>query len=123
LRLVQIDLTNQVAIVNRGASSVGAATARVFSAAGARIMIVGRDEALARGVATEIGAEVRIGDVSDSRFCDATIAFALERFGRVDALVNVAEVIVPLARTMTSDADWARVMDVNVMHCTSRFTD
>ncbi len=111
---MQIDLTDQIAIVTGGASGMGAATARVFAAAGARVVIVDRDENLAQSVATEIGAEVQIGDVSDSGFCDATVAFALERFGRVDALVNAAGVIVRATGAETSDADWARIMGVNV---------
>ena len=63
-----MDFKNKIAIVTGGASGMGAATARELAAAGAKVVIVDRNEALAAEVAQEIGAETAVGDVSNPDF-------------------------------------------------------
>ena len=116
---MQIDFTGRVAVVTGAASGMGAATARAFRYAGARVLLVDRNAALLETVALELdasleGAALMVGDVSQSAFCDAVIAQALTHFGRVDAVVNAAGIIVRAGATETSDEDWARIMGVNV---------
>ena len=83
------------------------------------MLLIDRNAALLETVALELdasleGAAFMVGDVSQSGFCDAVIAQALTRFGRVDAVVNAAGIIVRASATETSDEDWARIMGVNV---------
>ncbi len=94
---------------------MGAVTAREFRTAGGQVVIVDRNENLAVRVANEIevGPPV-IGDVSDSAFCNRAVETALERYGRLDVLVNAAGVIVRADALNTSDEQWQRVMNVNV---------
>jgi NAD(P)-dependent dehydrogenase (short-subunit alcohol dehydrogenase family) len=93
---------------------MGAATVRLFAAAGANVLIVDRNAPLAEQVAAEfgIGAPV-IGDVADSRFCETCIETAVARHGRLDVLVNAAGTIVRADALNTSDDEWLRVMHVN----------
>jgi meso-butanediol dehydrogenase / (S,S)-butanediol dehydrogenase / diacetyl reductase len=107
-------LEGKTALVTGGASGMGAATSRLFAESGARVVIVDRNEALAREQAAAIGAEVIAGDVSDSAFCDGTVAETVKRHGRLDCLVNAAGVIVRATGLETSDEDWRRLMAVNV---------
>jgi meso-butanediol dehydrogenase / (S,S)-butanediol dehydrogenase / diacetyl reductase len=107
-------LEGKSAIVTGGASGMGAATARLFAESGARVVIVDRNEPLAREVAAGLGAEVVAGDVADSTFCERAIAEAVARHGRLDCLVNAAGVIVRATGLDTSDEDWRRLMAVNV---------
>jgi len=94
---------------------MGAATAREFSAAGARVLIVDRNNELALQVASEISADPPlIGDVSDSSFCQQAVATAKERYGRLDILVNAAGIIVRADGPGTTDEQWQRIMNVNV---------
>ena len=91
---MQIDFTGQIAVVTGAASGMGAATARAFRAAGARVLLVDRNAALLQTVALELDASLEavalmVGDVSQSAFCDAVVNQAVARFGRVDALVNL----------------------------------
>ncbi|MFN3392710.1 MAG: SDR family NAD(P)-dependent oxidoreductase [Meiothermus ruber] len=109
-----MDFQGKVVIVTGGASGMGEATAREFARAGAHVTIVDRNEARARQVAAEIGARVRIGDVSDSAFCDQVVADTLAQHGRLDVLVNAAGIIVRASGVETSNEQWQRVMGVNV---------
>jgi NAD(P)-dependent dehydrogenase (short-subunit alcohol dehydrogenase family) len=94
---------------------MGAATAREFSAAGARVLVVDRNAELAVQVASDISADPPlIGDVSDSAFCKQAVATAVERYGRLDILVNAAGIIVRADGPGTTDEQWQRIMNVNV---------
>lgn len=84
----------KVALIAGAASGMGAATAREFSAAGGKVVIVDIDADGAKRTATAIEAEAPvIGDVSDSSFCDRTVKLTLERHGRLHVLVNCAGII------------------------------
>jgi hypothetical protein len=84
---------DQVAIVTGGANGIGRACAKIFVEEGARVVIgdidAGALESAARAL-TEAGGEVTtvLGDVSEEGPAAALVAAAVERFGRVDILVN-----------------------------------
>jgi NAD(P)-dependent dehydrogenase (short-subunit alcohol dehydrogenase family) len=78
------------------------------------VIIVDRDRAGAERVAAEIGGTAVVGDVTDSGFCDATVAGAVAEHGTLDVLVNAAGTIVRSDADGTSDDDFLRVMNVNV---------
>ncbi|MCA9942244.1 MAG: SDR family oxidoreductase [Anaerolineales bacterium] len=109
-----MDFANKIAIVTGGASGMGAATAREFVAAGAQVIIVDRNGALAAEVAQEIGVETAVGDVSDPDFCQKVVDEAVGRYGRLDILVNAAGIIVRADALSTSNEQWQKVMNVNV---------
>ena len=101
-------------IVTGAASGMGAATARLFAAEGDHVYVVDRDEVGAHRVAAEISGTPVVGDVTDSSFCDDTVARAVAERGRLDVLVNAAGTIVRADADGTSDEDFLRVMNVNV---------
>jgi len=110
-----MDFADKVALVTGAASGMGAATAREFSAAGARVLVVDRNAELAVQVASDISADPPlVGDVSDSSFCQQAVATAVERYGRLDILVNAAGIIVRADGPGTTDEQWQRIMNVNV---------
>lgn len=110
-----MDFSGKVALITGAASGMGAATAREFRAAGGQVVIVDRNETLADQVAGEIEAGPPvIGDVSDPAFCSRAVGTTLERYGRLDVLVNAAGIIVRADALRTSDEQWQRVMNVNV---------
>ena len=102
-------------IVTGAGSGLGAAVCRVFAEAGARILLVGRNESRLRETRDALPTEcaAAAGDVCDSAFCADSAARAGELFGRVDALVNNAGVIHRASVLETTDADWERVMRIN----------
>lgn len=110
-----MDFSGKVVIVTGAASGMGAATARAFAQAGAKVVIVDRNPGLANPMASEIKADAPlVGDVSSSAFCDSVVEETLGRYGRLDAVVNAAGIIVRASGENTSDEDWNRIMGVNV---------
>ena len=110
-------LTNQVALVTGGGTGVGAAIARRFAAAGARVVIVGRREEPLRNVAAGIDSalvETATADVTDR----AQVAHLVERvvgaYGRLDILVNNAGVNLPERRLeQLTPENWDMLMEIN----------
>lgn len=101
-------------MVTGGGSGMGAATARLFAAAGDRVYIVDRDAEAAERIAAETAGAAIAGDVTDSAFCDRAVAQVVAEQGRLDVLVNAAGTIVRADAEGTSDDAWYRVMNVNV---------
>lgn len=84
---------NKVVIVTGAASGIGEATARRFSAEGAKVALVDRQrEALETGELPPDRTLALVADVSDSQSVDNLVASTVKRFGRLDVLVNIAGV-------------------------------
>jgi NADP-dependent 3-hydroxy acid dehydrogenase YdfG len=113
------DLSNKIIAVTGASSGIGEATARLLAARGAKIVIgarrIERLENLAEEIRQAGGAvEVRAVDVTDRADVLAFVEFAVERFGRLDVLVNNAGVM-PLSPLAALKIDeWDRMIDVNV---------
>jgi len=98
-----------VAVVTGGASGIGLATAKAFHARGATVAVLDlRPEGLPDGLAGFVA------DVADRASVDAAITAVADRFGRIDIVVNNAGVSAIGTVEETPDADWARVLDINV---------
>lgn len=104
------NLTGKTALVTGAASGIGAAIARRFASAGARVVVVDRDGSGAEAVALEIGGQAMVLDVTDE---DACIRAATEH-EMVDILVNNAGVGAVGTIIQTSGADLDRLYTVNV---------
>ncbi|GIW37219.1 SDR family NAD(P)-dependent oxidoreductase [Meiothermus hypogaeus] len=109
-----MDFQGKVVVVTGGASGMGEASARAFAKAGARVVIVDRNQERAEQVAREAGALAWVGDVSDSAFCNRVVAETLAQYSRLDVLVNAAGIIVRARGEDTTDEQWNRILGVNV---------
>ena len=111
-------LQDRVAIVTGGASlrGIGFATARRFAEEGATAVIIDIDAEACAVAAAAIGLR-HLGlacDVRDEAACRAAVRQVLERFGRVDVLVNNAGVSQSQRLMDSTQADYDLVMDVSV---------
>jgi NAD(P)-dependent dehydrogenase (short-subunit alcohol dehydrogenase family) len=115
-------LDGRVAIVTGGAKGIGQHYARALAAAGARLMIAdiadGKD--VAASLAREHGANSvasAVTDVSEETAVKALVAETMDRFGKIDVLVNNAALFAPLRETKCTDIEtavWDKVMAINL---------
>ncbi len=111
-------LEGKVAIISGGARGMGAAEARIFAREGARVVIADLLEEEGLEVVAEIGEAggealfVRL-DVTDESSWQSVVEAAVERFGKVDILVNNAAILRTQGLLETTEEIWDEVMDVN----------
>jgi len=113
------DFVDRVVIVTGGASGMGAASVQEFVSRGALVAIVDHNAEGAMAVAdacAKLGHRpmVIVGDIAGSEFCDSVVDQVIETHHRLDVLVNAAGTIHRADSFGTNDADWRRVMSVNV---------
>jgi NAD(P)-dependent dehydrogenase (short-subunit alcohol dehydrogenase family) len=113
-------LRDKVAIVTGAGRGIGAATARLFAADGARVVLASRTpaelDAVARDVAGTAGADRVLAvptDLASEAEIVALFERTLERFGDLDVLVNNGGTFRAAPVEELSAADWDAVMAVN----------
>ena len=86
-----MDINGAVVLITGASAGIGAATARAASRAGARVVLVARREDRIRQLADELGDALAVPcDVTDQAQVEAAVHTAIEKFGRIDVLVNNA---------------------------------
>lgn len=107
---------DRIALVTGGASGIGAASAKLLAAEGAKVMIADRDAGKGAQVAREIGeaaASVAL-DVADAASWEAAVAATLDAFGGWNVLVNSAGILRHGSIESESLEDWRAIMEINV---------
>jgi 3-oxoacyl-[acyl-carrier protein] reductase len=105
---------DRVALVTGGGRGIGAATARLLAADGAKVAVSDLDEAPARETANEIGGLGIACDVSNRDQVEAMVARTVKEFGRLDVLVTCAGIIRDNLLFKMSDEDWDAVIDTHL---------
>jgi NAD(P)-dependent dehydrogenase (short-subunit alcohol dehydrogenase family) len=109
-------LDGQVAAITGGARGIGYEAARLFVAAGARVVLLDRDEEAARQAAARLGdsaSALRL-DVASEQEVERAFEAIAARHGPLDVLVNNAGMALRQPSTELPLADWQRVVDVNM---------
>jgi 2-dehydro-3-deoxy-L-rhamnonate dehydrogenase (NAD+) len=115
-----LTLRERVALITGGAGGIGVAVAERFAAAGARVVLADLQLDAAAAAAARLRAQGHDahalgGDAGRSADADAMVRGAVERYGRLDVLVNNAGImgrVAPLDEL--TDADWEQVMRVDL---------
>jgi len=112
---------DKVAIITGGASGIGLATAKRFASEGARVVLADYNqenldkavpEVKAAGAPDAWGSLCNVGDEAQ---VEATVAGTLERFGRLDVVVNNAGLMQFKALEELTGADWLRILNVDLL--------
>jgi len=114
-----LPLEGHVVAVTGSSSGIGAATARAFAGAGAAVLVnssrtVAEGEAVAAALPDALYLQ---GDITDPAFGERLVATALDRWGRLDTLVNNAgtTALIPHQDLAAASVDvWRRIFEVNV---------
>jgi meso-butanediol dehydrogenase/(S,S)-butanediol dehydrogenase/diacetyl reductase len=111
-------LAGKVAVITGATEGIGKAVALTFAKEGAKVALIGRDEAKGEAALEEVrkyGHAVYIkADVSDSSQVKKMIERAVQEYGRIDILVNNAAVCPPGTVLSTSEETWDYVIDLNL---------
>lgn len=112
------DLAGKVAIVTGGTSGIGFGIAKGLLRAGARVALIGRDEARgaqALGKLDAGSAAIYVkADISVGEQCNRMVDEVERRFGRVDILVNNAGMNIRRHAQDYSHDEWHRIVDTNL---------
>lgn len=110
------DFSGRVAIITGAARGLGRAAAARLYERGASVAVNVRDEARAHDVACSLGprALAVAGDITADGMPDDIVRRTLERFGRVDILVNNAAHAASTRFGELSAAEWRKAMEVNL---------
>jgi NAD(P)-dependent dehydrogenase (short-subunit alcohol dehydrogenase family) len=117
------DLHGRVALITGGSKGLGKAMARGFAEAGADIVISSRHEDELAAALPEIleGTGVRgayfVADMSERKNCQILVNAAIAKMGKIDILVNNAGSNLPQQIDVVQDADWDRILELNLSSC------
>ena len=112
-------LKDKVAIITGSARGIGQATALKFAAEGARVVVCDLDRKAVDEVVAQIAAAggQAIGftlDVTDKASIAATVEGVMDKYGRIDVLVNNAGIVDDAMLRKMSDEQFERVIDINL---------
>lgn len=120
-------LKDQVAVVTGGAQGIGRAIASMLAGEGANLVLSDIDEGKVQATAAELAKEKGVqaigvkGNVSQIADCEKLVDASLDKFGRIDILINNAGITRDNLLMRMSDDEWDSVIAVNlkgVFNCT-----
>lgn len=114
--MISIDLSGRVALVTGSTRGIGRSIAETLAAAGARVAVVGRDQARADEAAAAISPDARgfACDVGDAAAVVALVEAVEKHFGGVDVLVNNAGLTRDNVLFRLKNEDWDAVLNTNL---------
>ena len=114
-------MQGKVALITGGAGGIASGLAKGFAAAGARVVLADRDEAVEKRVeelrAAGADAMALVFDVTNATAVETAFTQAADRFGQVDVVVNNAAIIIRKPFLELTQEDWKQVIDIDLTAC------
>ena len=114
-------MQGKVALITGGAGGIASGLAKGFAAAGARLVLADRDEAVEKRAeelrAAGVDAMALVFDVTNAAAVETAFAQATDRFGQVDVVVNNAAIIIRKPFLELTQEDWKQVIDIDLTAC------
>ncbi|MER1989587.1 3-oxoacyl-ACP reductase FabG [Solibacillus isronensis] len=116
-------LENKVAIITGGAGGIGLAAVKRFLEEGAKVAIVDYDKQQGEKIEAELGENVAFFAVDVSKLADVKemVEQVVDRFGKIDILINNAGITRDATLVKMSEEDFEKVIQINlngVYYCT-----
>ena len=108
-------MDEKVALVTGASSGIGTAIVLSLAEAGYLLMAAGRDVTRTQKISKRVAnAQTWIGDITSKKSCVELVSACIDRFGRLDLLVNNAGIYHPANAECTTDETWSRTMAINL---------
>lgn len=107
-------IQDQVVLVSGASRGIGRAIAQGFAERGANVIVTGRDSATLEKTAQEIDATPIVCDVAKKDDIERLVRAAIDGFGRIDTLINVAGVNRRMLAERLSEEDYDFILDINL---------
>jgi len=118
LFIMEIKFSDKVVLITGATSGIGEATAKVFAKGNAQVMLTGRNEkkltALINSLNKNGSVKFLAGDITDSQFRESLINDTIEKFGKLDVLVNSAGIIASGSIESTTIEQFDKMLDINL---------
>ena len=105
---------DQVVLVSGASRGIGRAIAEGFAQRGAKVIITGRESATLEKTAQAISATPIVCDVANGNAIDRLVKTALDPFGQIDTLINVAGVNRRMLAEKLSEDDYDFILNINL---------
>jgi 3-oxoacyl-[acyl-carrier protein] reductase len=110
-------MREKVIVVSGGAGGIGAEVSSRLSDEGAQLVIADMNGVLAEAKAADLGLGKALGvacEITKPEQCESAASAAIQKFGRIDGVVNCAGISRPHDSLTLPPADWARMIDVQL---------
>ena len=112
-----MSLQGKTVMITGASRGIGASAAQIFAEEGANVVLLARSADKIEMLAKEIGnqAFARACDISDQTDFAAAVSEGIDKFGKIDVLINNAGVVEPISHMATADpTDWGTTIDINL---------
>ena len=113
-------VNDQIVLVSGGSRGIGEAIAQGFATRGAQVIITGREKTTLEATAARLSQESQqtvapiVCDVAESSSITETVERTLEKFGRIDTLINVAGINRRKPALEVTEEDYDQILNINL---------
>jgi NAD(P)-dependent dehydrogenase (short-subunit alcohol dehydrogenase family) len=109
----EFSLENKVAVITGGAGAIGSATAHLLAKRGARVLLADVNREAAESIARHVQGAAIEADLSSPADCQKVIRVCVEKFNKLDLLINNVGICPRRSILDSSEEDWDKIVGIN----------